>query len=72
MDNQDLNDFKAIKSKNEFKNLINQAKSVQTLSDTESRDESYYNVGKAVVCNCNLLIVIWNSEPVVGEVQKIL
>lgn len=33
------------------------------LNSSESRDESYYNVGKAVVCSCNLLIAIWNNEP---------
>lgn len=62
-----LNDFKTQKSKNNFFKLLNQATSVQTLKMEKTRNESYENVGRAIVNNCNLLIVIWNGEVAAGR-----
>lgn len=62
-----LNDFKTQKSKNEFFKLLNQAKSIQTLKMGKTRNESYENVGRAIVNNCNLLIAIWDGEVAAGR-----
>ena len=62
-----LNDFKSKKSKNEFLKLLDQAISVDTLKMANTREESYENVGKAIVDNSNLLIAVWDGKPACGR-----
>lgn len=65
--NEYLNDFKSEKSKNEFKNLITQSNSTQILKIEKNRDESYENVGKTIIHNCNLLIAVWDGKSAAGK-----
>lgn len=61
-----LNDFSDVKSKDEFKNFLDSAQSVKYLDRTESREEAYYESGLYTVDNCDILIGVWNGKPAKG------
>lgn len=62
-----MNDFKTIESKMEFEELANLAQEIITLKEAPTRKDAYYQVGKYVVDECNVLIAIWDGEPSRGK-----
>jgi len=62
-----LNDFKTSESKDDFKALLAEAKSVITLEKADSRKAAYEQVGRYVVDNCDVLIAIWDGKPAAGK-----
>jgi hypothetical protein len=62
-----MDDFKTIESKEEFINLLNQAKEVITLPETPTRKDAYLQVGEYVVDESDVLIAIWDGKPSRGK-----
>lgn len=62
-----MNDFKTIESKMEFEELTDLAREIVTLKEAPTRKDAYYQVGKYVVDECNVLIAIWDGEPSRGK-----
>jgi len=62
-----MNDFKTIESKMEFEELTDLAREIVTLKEAPTRKDAYYQVGKYVVEECNVLIAIWDGEPSRGK-----
>ena len=62
-----LNDFVALGSKEEFRELLSRAKSRIVIETTASLNSAYEQVGHYVVDNCDVLISIWNGNPAKGQ-----
>lgn len=62
-----IRDFEADASKKEFEELLALAKSIRVLPPKDSRMESYEQVGRYIVEQCDVLIAFWNGKPSRGR-----
>ncbi len=62
-----LKDFETSESKREFEELLSKDEDYKVLPEAVSRNESYEQVGRFVVDNCDALIAIWDGEPSRGQ-----
>jgi hypothetical protein len=58
-----LNDFMDLKSKEEFINLLGKAERVIKLPIKKKRDEAYLAAGRYVIENSDVLLAIWDGNP---------
>ena len=65
--NDYMQDFETNESKNEFENLLSQARSVRTLPAKAERTEAYEQAGRYIVNQCDMLIALWDGKPVAGQ-----
>lgn len=57
-----MQDFTTEESKKEFEELLAQARSIEILPVTNSRNEAYEKVGWYVVDRCDVLMAIWDGK----------
>ena len=67
--NEYVEDFSTIESKQEFEGLLSQAISVHNVEvgHQADRSEKYADAGKYIVDHCDILIAIWDGNPAKGE-----
>ncbi|OGF64892.1 MAG: hypothetical protein A2Y62_13310 [Candidatus Fischerbacteria bacterium RBG_13_37_8] len=64
-----MNDFETLESKNEFQEFLALSKNIKQLPPANSRNEAYEQVGHYVVDNCDVLIALWNGKPAAGTAE---
>jgi len=64
-------DFSTAESKKRFRELLKQATAVLELDgsrhDRQAQNRAYESVGRTVLRHCDILIAIWDGEPVRGQ-----
>jgi hypothetical protein len=64
-------DFSTAESKKRFRELLKQATAVLELDgsrqDKQAQNRAYESVGRTVLRHCDILIAIWDGEPVRGQ-----
>ena len=58
-----MQDFGTSESRDEFEELLSQARSVRLLSSKSHRSEAYEQVGRYIVDQCDVLIALWDGKP---------
>ena len=58
-----VQDFETSESRDEFEELLSQAKSVRLLPSKSNRTEAYEQVGRYIVDQCDVLIALWDGKP---------
>lgn len=62
-----VQDFETSQSREEFEDLLSQAKSVRRLPSKGSRPEAYEQVGHHIVDQCDVLIALWDGKHAEGQ-----
>jgi uncharacterized phage-like protein YoqJ len=57
-----LLDFETDEGRKKFKQLLNIADQVLTLTENSDHDTAYDNLGRYLVDHCDVLIALWNGE----------
>ena len=58
-----VQDFETSESRDEFEELLSQARSVRLLPSKSNRSEAYEQVGRYIVDQCDVLIALWDGKP---------
>jgi len=62
-----LDDFVSLTSKAEFLNLLETADEVFEPEENKSREQAYWETGKKIVEQCDVLVAIWDGQSAQGE-----
>jgi hypothetical protein len=59
--------FSGPKSLNQFKLLLARAQEIETLEYPAPSEEAFFDAGRRVVDNSDLLVAVWDGEPAAGK-----
>lgn len=62
-----LKEFETSESVEEFENLLAQASSVSMLPFKGNRTEAYKQAGRYIVDHCDILLALWDGEPIAAQ-----